>query len=545
MPMARTVSPSVTSLALNGQGKTLGSLVGFSPAVSIDGQFVMTAAAGGVDLTAFGNPMLHISTQIVDGVLTPQYDLDISIDADTVRSNLADLFDTIGGVASDLDDSSAMSASLPLLGKSLGGILAAGNGRTLGDLLSFQRVKLDGTKTTVLADYYDKDGTHTISGLIQQLQDYLAGAGDYAGMGSLFPVQAGETEAGPFYLRGGLNLHADETQVIKVDHATGGSFSLTYDGQTTGDIAFDATAGDIEKALLGLSSLAGGDIEVIGASGYYMVSFVGALAGTNVSQMTAQGNKLTTTKVGVTPAVSVLTQTQGDSIEALLQLEFDASKLVTVDASLPADLTSALSAAGFSLSAMADLEAQVRLAGLVDIGLNLSSLMPGNTWTGTAGYLRLSPLEVDVSLATDTFSAAVGLSPQVFGGAASSISVTNGQILLDAQAEITYASGLAGSPFSLKADGQIEATLPLSANLAGLDLSYYGTPILKLSTDDLLSVRDGVVTVQKPAVSLDIRITEPCATTCWTCWRNSTTRQCRPGRQPAQRRPARHWPEPQ
>ncbi|MFZ4739513.1 MAG: hypothetical protein ACOYM9_26465, partial [Bradymonadia bacterium] len=71
---------------------------------------------------------------------TPQYDLDISIDADTVRSNLADLFDTIGGVASDLDDSSAMSASLPLLGKSLGGILAADNGRTLGDLVAGLRL---------------------------------------------------------------------------------------------------------------------------------------------------------------------------------------------------------------------------------------------------------------------------------------------------------------------------------------------------------------------------------------------------------------------
>jgi hypothetical protein len=44
--------------------------------------------------------------------------------------------------------------------------------------------------------------------------------------------------------------------------ATGGTYTLTFDGQTTAPIAWDATAGTIQAALEALSNIAPGDVVV-------------------------------------------------------------------------------------------------------------------------------------------------------------------------------------------------------------------------------------------------------------------------------------------
>lgn len=76
---------------------------------------------------------------------------------------------------------------------------------------------------------------------------------------------------------------------------SGGTFTLSLDGQTTSGIAFNATAATVDSALEALSTIGAGNVSVTGGPGPdtpYTVTFVGGKAGTNVSQMTADATGL-------------------------------------------------------------------------------------------------------------------------------------------------------------------------------------------------------------------------------------------------------------
>ena len=65
---------------------------------------------------------------------------------------------------------------------------------------------------------------------------------------------------------GGFSPHNDqktsETQTVRVNGATGGTFTLTFNGQTTAPIPFDATAAQTRAALEALSNIGDNDIGV-------------------------------------------------------------------------------------------------------------------------------------------------------------------------------------------------------------------------------------------------------------------------------------------
>lgn len=115
------------------------------------------------------------------------------------------------------------------------------------------------------------------------------------------------------YLNGSVltsDSATDEVQTVTLALATGGTFTLTYSGQTTAAIAYNATAAAVKSALEALSNIGVGDVNVGKVGSVYTVSFVGALADTNVSQMTANAASLTG-EVGDTPTVTVATSTGG------------------------------------------------------------------------------------------------------------------------------------------------------------------------------------------------------------------------------------------
>lgn len=102
---------------------------------------------------------------------------------------------------------------------------------------------------------------------------------------------------------------SNETQTITITGTpTGGTFTLTYRGETTAPIAYNATAAAVQSALRALSGLNASTVSVAG----------GALPGTlvtvtfakldNVIQLTANGAALTG---GTSPAVTVATTSQG------------------------------------------------------------------------------------------------------------------------------------------------------------------------------------------------------------------------------------------
>lgn len=97
----------------------------------------------------------------------------------------------------------------------------------------------------------------------------------------------------------------NEKQTVTID-ATAGDYTLTYSGQETAAIAFDATAAEVQAALEALSNIAPGDVVVTGADGGpYTVEFTGSLARTNVAQMTSDATNLTGGASTATVATSV------------------------------------------------------------------------------------------------------------------------------------------------------------------------------------------------------------------------------------------------
>ena len=58
----------------------------------------------------------------------------------------------------------------------------------------------------------------------------------------------------------------DTVQNVDVGSSTAGTFTLTYSGQTTGAIAFDATAGTVETAIEGLSNVTAATVTGSGTS---------------------------------------------------------------------------------------------------------------------------------------------------------------------------------------------------------------------------------------------------------------------------------------
>jgi hypothetical protein len=101
-----------------------------------------------------------------------------------------------------------------------------------------------------------------------------------------------------------------EVQHVAVSGGSG-TFTLTFNGQTTSPLAFNALSAVVEAALDALSSIggAGGSVNVAAAAGIYEVTFGGSLAGTNVPQLTA----------GVIGGTSVVinTEVQGGRTQAI------------------------------------------------------------------------------------------------------------------------------------------------------------------------------------------------------------------------------------
>jgi P22 coat protein - gene protein 5 len=115
-------------------------------------------------------------------------------------------------------------------------------------------------------------------------------------------------------------IDGDTNEVQKVEITggpTGGTFTLTYSGQTTAAIAYNASAAAVQGALTDLSNIRVGDVIVSGAAGGpYEVTFTGSLRATNVAQMTASGAGLTG---GTTPGVTVTTLTAGSSTPSFVR----------------------------------------------------------------------------------------------------------------------------------------------------------------------------------------------------------------------------------
>jgi hypothetical protein len=95
----------------------------------------------------------------------------------------------------------------------------------------------------------------------------------------------------------------DKQTFTMVGAPTGGTFTITFGGQTTAAIAFNAAASAVQTAFQALSSVGAGNATVAGnAGGPWTITFAGALATGAQSVATTTGASLTG---GTTPSVSV------------------------------------------------------------------------------------------------------------------------------------------------------------------------------------------------------------------------------------------------
>lgn len=99
---------------------------------------------------------------------------------------------------------------------------------------------------------------------------------------------------------------SNEVQYLLVREVVGpifGTYTLSFDGYTTSALNYDANAATIQAALEALPAIGAGNVSVTGGQGvpgisygdgwYYTIEFIGALAGVNVSQITADDEDLT------------------------------------------------------------------------------------------------------------------------------------------------------------------------------------------------------------------------------------------------------------
>jgi hypothetical protein len=154
-----------------------------------------------------------------------------------------------------------------------------------------------------LGSSFGTNATRTITldlSLFDPATDYPNG---YLPSGMVLGQVASTTLWGPY------SGTTDEKQSVTVTGApTGGTYTLTYSGQTTAAIAYNATAAAVQTALAALSNIGAGNVLVTGANGGpYTVAFVGTLANTDVAQMTATAS-LTG---GTSPGVTIATTTAG------------------------------------------------------------------------------------------------------------------------------------------------------------------------------------------------------------------------------------------
>jgi hypothetical protein len=104
---------------------------------------------------------------------------------------------------------------------------------------------------------------------------------------------------------------ADQQTVTITGAPTGGTFTLTFNGQTTAGIAFNAVNSAVQTALQALSTVGANNATVTGAAGAWVVTFAGTLAPGAQNLMTASGAGLTG---GTTPAVAVTHTVMGSPV---------------------------------------------------------------------------------------------------------------------------------------------------------------------------------------------------------------------------------------
>lgn len=153
--------------------------------------------------------------------------------------------------------------------------------------------------------------TNIYGSALQTLQVYNVPIGTFLTKSTTDPTKV------KAYTGGGTNQ--DDVQTVTITGTpAGGYFTLTFNGKTTGHIAYNASAADVATALAALSNVGTGN--VAGSGGGLpgtpvVITFQGLLANLPQNVMTASGAGLTG---GTAPNVTVAHTTPGTAAETII-----------------------------------------------------------------------------------------------------------------------------------------------------------------------------------------------------------------------------------
>lgn len=122
-------------------------------------------------------------------------------------------------------------------------------------------------------------------------------------------------------------LGRGQVNTLAISGATGGTFTVTVNGKTTGNLAYNATAAQVQAAVAALSTVVTNgatNVTVTGTPTLFTLSFTGSAAGRALT-VTANGTGLT----GTTPAVAV-NQTQAAAAAYTAVISRGGTTLATV-----------------------------------------------------------------------------------------------------------------------------------------------------------------------------------------------------------------------
>lgn len=123
---------------------------------------------------------------------------------------------------------------------------------------------------------------------------------------------------GPYYNAGAPSNGTSEVQTLSTTGTpTGGTFTLSYDGFTTGNIAYNASAAAVVAALEALPNIGTGGVTATGGAlpADVVITFAGNLGKLAVNLMTADYSLLTG---GTSPTAAVTETTPGVTATARL-----------------------------------------------------------------------------------------------------------------------------------------------------------------------------------------------------------------------------------
>jgi autotransporter-associated beta strand protein len=286
-------------------------LAGATNALTLNG--VIGQASGTLGLTKVGPGLLILDnnntyqgpTLVATGILRIQTAGALGTSPNSATVN--------AGAALELDgDPTNTGASITVTGENLtisGAGIAPGNAGALRNisgnntwtgtvtLLSDTAIGVDaGTQFTLVGTMGDvnplpglvgasitKSGTGTL---------FLPNANFYGGVTN---INAGIVNIGN---NNSLGVALSEVQAATVNGTTG-PFSLTFNGQTTTQLAFNSTATQVHDALMLLTSIGGvgGTVNVVKSGGVYTVTFGGTLASQSLPLMSGSGSGGTTVTV--------------------------------------------------------------------------------------------------------------------------------------------------------------------------------------------------------------------------------------------------------